>query len=99
MAELYYLDNGNPVKIPIGSGGGGGNVVTKLVSSSRESVITKGTSFTVPEYSVGSGNLQVFYDGLLCLEGEDAQYVETSSTSITFNDDIATDVEIIVLVL
>lgn len=97
MAELYYLDSGNPVKIPINAEGG--NKVTKLVSSSRESVITKGTSFTVPEYSIGSGNLQVFYDGLLCREGIDAQYLETSTTSITFNDDIATDVEIVVLVL
>lgn len=97
MTELYYLDNGTPVKIPIGSGGGNG--VTKLISPSRESVITKGTSFNVPEYTVGSGNLQVFYDGLLCREGADAQYIETSSTSITFNDDIATDVEIVVLVL
>lgn len=97
MAELYYLDNGNPIKIPINAEGG--NKVTKLVSSSRSSVITKGSSFTVPEYTVGSGNLQVFYDGLLCVEGEDAQYIETSSTSITFNDDIATDVEIVVLVL
>lgn len=98
MTELYYLDNGTPVKIPIGSGVGG-NIVTKLVSTSRESVITKGTSFTVPEHTVGSGNLQVFYDGLLCREGADAQYIETSSTSITFNDDIATDVEIVILVL
>lgn len=97
MAELYYLDNGNPIKIPINAEGG--NKVTKLISSSRESVITKGTSFTVPEYSIGSGNLQVFYDGLLCREGIDAQYLETSTTSITFNDDIATDVEIVVLVL
>lgn len=97
MTELYYLDNGNPIKIPINAEGG--NKVTKLISSSRESVITKGTSFTVPEYSIGSGNLQVFYDGLLCREGIDAQYLETSTTSITFNDDIATDVEIVVLVL
>lgn len=97
MAELYYLDNGNPVKIPINAEGG--NKVTKLISSSRESVITKGTSFTVPEYSIGSGNLQVFYDGLLCREGIDAQYLETSTTSIAFNDDIAPDVEIVVLVL
>ena len=96
--SLYYKEtNGSLVKIE--TGGGGKTEVSKAVSTSRGDTLTAGTAFEVPAYELGSGRLQVFLDGLLCLEGESNQYVEASTTTIKFNDDIPADMEIVALVL
>lgn len=94
-ASLYYKEADALVKVDFGESG----AVAKVVSASRDSVLTAGTAFSVPEYEIGSGRLQVFLDGLLCLEGSAHQYTESTETSIIFNDDIPADMEIIVIVL
>ena len=96
--SLYYKEtNGSLVKIE--TGGSGKTEVTKAVSASRSDTLAAGTAFNVPTYELGSGRWQVFLDGLLCLEGASNQYVEASTTTIKFNDDIPADMEIVALVL
>lgn len=96
---VYWNDNGTPTLLPLGEGGGSSTLITEVVRSvNRDSVITAGTSFTVPSYSVGSNNLQVFIDGLLAFNGASDQYQELDDTSIKFNDDIPTTTEITIIV-
>lgn len=94
MAQVYFKDtDGALVQIPLGSSGTQGTVkTTALTSVDRDAVLTAGAAFTVPEYEVGSGNLSVYWNGLLCAYG--ATYSELTSTSIAFADDVPTDVEI-----
>lgn len=78
-------------------------VVAQLSSSgSRSAVVTAGSDFTVPEYVVGSGRLQIWMDGLLCMAGDDPAlhtYKEVGpvggvSTVIQFHQDIGQSFEI-----
>lgn len=76
------------------------NDPTEVISESRDSIISAGNSYTVPEYVVGTSNLSVYYDGLKLIEGSNGTYTEvgtenSTSTTIQFNDDIATDVQLI----
>lgn len=96
--SLYYKDSSGSL-VKIGLEGSGSTNVSKVVSASRDSTLIAGAAFTVPTYQLGSGRLQVFLDGILCLEGESNQYVEDSTTTIKFNDDIPADMEIVALVL
>lgn len=74
---------------------------------SRSAVVGAGTAFTVPAYIPGSGRLQVYLDGVLCMGGDDAAinaYKEipgtgNTSQTIQFHQDIETDIEIFVRVL
>jgi hypothetical protein len=66
----------------------------KLLDSSR---------YTVPEYVVGSGQLLFFYNGLLCILGEQHQYIEignegdkSTEIQIKFDFDINDEITIIV---
>lgn len=94
MASIFYKDtNGKLVQIPLGEGGTEGTAKTTVLTSvDRGAVLPAGTAFTVPKYEVGSGNLSVYMDGLLCVLGE--TYTERTSTSIVFADDIPTGTEI-----
>lgn len=92
--QVYWNDNGTPRPFPVGDGSDGTIKTTVLNSVDRGSVLSAGTAFTVPEYELGSNNLQVYLNGLLCLAGSDKQYVEDTSTTIKFNDDIPADAEI-----
>lgn len=75
-------------------------------AGTRNTEIAAGTDYTVPSYTVGSGRLQVFLDGVLCAGGTDADscaYKEVgasgeASTTIQFHQSIATDYEILVRV-
>ena len=72
----------------------------EVVSESRDNVIAASENYTVPEYVVGTNNLSVYYDGLKCEAGSDGTYTEVgnegeTSTLIQFNDEIATDVQLI----
>lgn len=97
--SLYYKDaDGTYKQLELG-GAGDGVSVQKIVSSSRSSVLTAGTAFAVPQYVMGENRLLVHLDGLLCSAGAENQYIEDTTTSIKFNDDIATDIEISVIVL
>lgn len=81
------------------------DVITELlkipveqVSNSRASDITSGDTYTVPEYVVGCNNLAVYLDGVRAFAGIDfteAGDVDTLSTTITFNNSIAKDVQIV----
>lgn len=89
MTEIYFKDGDKLEKLRLGA--------SKLVSPSRSSVLTAGTAFTVPEYEMGSGRLHVYLDGILCLEGTANQYTEVTTTTIKFNDNIPSDMEIVVI--
>ncbi len=73
-----------------------GDVLHSL-SGTRAETVQAGSKFTVPAFVVGSGALQVYFDGLYCMAGEDKeiyQYREAGevgqiSTAIIWHDDIA----------
>lgn len=87
--QAFINDNGTAVPFP----GGASSTVQVVVSTSRSASIT---SFDTPPYTVGSHDLQVFLNGLLCVEGTD--YTETSSGKITFSTAIAPDIHIAAIV-
>lgn len=93
MTALYFKDTDGVVK-PVPLVDAGALNVNALVSTERASVHPAGVAFDVPLYEVGSGQLQVFYNGLLCLKGADEQYVEDTNTTIKFNFAVPTDAEI-----
>ena len=83
-------------------------IVRELFSAvgTREAVIAAGADFSVPEYTVGGHRLEVFLDGLRCVDGtaENAQYAEvgktgTQSTIIRWHEDIPADSDILVRVI
>lgn len=86
----YFKDGANVVPFP-GSGGGSVSVKT-LTSSGMASVLPAGTAFDVPVYAVGSSELQVWIDGLLCVRGE--QYNEVSPTAVSFTFDLPADASV-----
>lgn len=92
--KAYVLVDGVPVPLP-GGEGGGSVVVNTLVSESRPSIVTAGTAFDVPNYTVGANSLQVFVNGLLCIKGE--QYNEVSTTTISFTFDLPVDYGVVVI--
>ena len=82
-------------------------IIGELFSAAgtREDVVA-GADFTVPEYMVGAHRLEVFLDGLRCVDGtaENAQYAEvgktgTQSTIIRWHADIPADYDILVRVI
>lgn len=89
MDALYVKTASGLQKVEIaGSGGGGCRVVVTRVRQVLPSALKAGTAFEVPEHVVGSSNLIVCYNGVLCVAGADEQYVDASSTTIKFNDDL-----------
>lgn len=61
--------------------------------------LATGEAFTVPLYIVGSGKLQIFYDGVICAPGPAGMYQEVGSggkqsTSITFNESLPAGADI-----
>lgn len=96
---VYWNDNGIPTLLSLGSGSGSSTLTTEVVRSiNRSSVITAGSNYSVPSYSVGKNNLEVFIDGLLAFKGSENQYQEVDSTHIKFNDNIPTTTEITIIV-
>ena len=95
MAYAAYFKDGDSV-VPFPGGGGGGGSFT-VQTDTRTEALAAGTSYTVPAYAVGTGALMVFLDGILCNAG--VEYVEESSTTISFTSDIPLDIEITVRVL
>ncbi len=83
-------------------------IVQELFSAAgtRTDVIASGADFAVPDYVVGAHRLEVFLDGLRCVDGtaENAQYAEvgktgTQSTIIRWHEDIPADSDILVRVI
>ena len=67
----------------------------------RTETILAGSEYTIPEYIVGSSNLEVYLDQYPCIEGPDGTYTEvgdklTRSTKIIWNDDIDTSYDILI---
>lgn len=92
--SAFINDNGTAVPFPgVPSPGGAASTVQVVVSTSRSASIT---SFDTPPYTVGSHELQVFLNGLLCVEGTD--YTETSSGKITFSSSIGKNEHIAAIV-
>ena len=94
--SLYFKDTDGTFK-KIETGGGGGSSVTDisvttLTSVDRADVIAAGTAFSVPTYALGSDELQIFINGLLCVKGR--EYTEDTTTTVKFTEAIATDIEI-----
>lgn len=73
-------------------------VPEQTISESRTADIAAGDSYTVPEYVVGCDNLAVYLDGVRAFAGTDYSEVgnaNTLATTITFNNSIAKDVQIV----
>lgn len=87
---LYYKDSTGVHPVPLGDTPS--VVVNAYVSADRANVHPSGTPFDVPAYTPGSGELQVFVDGLLCVKGQ--QYDEISKTTIAFTFDLSVDTEV-----
>lgn len=90
-AALYFKDSDGVIK-PVPLVDGSSVNVEAFVSVDRASVHPAGTAFDVPRYAIGSGELSVFYNGLLCVAGRD--YTEASETTVTFSFDLPVDAEI-----
>lgn len=75
-------------------------VILDLPATERTAAIRKGARFNLPaSYVVGTGQLHVYLDGLLCREGADQQYVEcgqeySESEYIRWNDNIDAEFDI-----
>lgn len=96
MADSLYIQTADgPVKVEIG-GGSSGVSYKVFTSTSRSTVISTGTAWTVPSYTMGDNSLAVFVNGLRCIKGQ--QYTEASSTTITFTFDVPMDFELTVVV-
>ncbi len=92
--SAFINDNGTAVPFPgVPSPGGASSTVQVVVSTSRSASIT---SFDTPPYTLGSHELQVFLNGLLCVEGTD--YTETASGKITFSSSIGKNEHIAAIV-
>ena len=91
MARLYFKDNDGVIK-PVPLYDAGALSVNTLYSADRSSVHPAGTAFDVPAYTIGSGELQVYFNGVLCVKDE--QYTEDTPTTIKFSFDIPMDAEI-----
>lgn len=94
--SLFYNNAGTPTKIELADAESGSGI-SRIESLTRDSVLTAGSAFAVPQYTLGSDNIMVFRDGLLCIEGESGQYQEATETTITFNEDLAIDTQIVVI--
>lgn len=90
-ASLYFKDTDGVIK-PVPLVDSSSLNVNTLTSVSRPSVHPSGVPFDVPRYQVGSGNLQVYLNGVLCIKGD--QYTETTETTITFLFDLQADAEV-----
>lgn len=66
-------------------------------TDTRTGDLAAGVAYSVPPYSVGTGSIMVFLDGILCNAG--VEYNELTSTTISFTSDIPLDIEITVRVL
>lgn len=75
----------------IGGSGAGTRLVS--VSESRESEIVAGADYDVPAHTVGENRIAVFLNGL-----QYSDFIETSSTTISFDNNIPADMQIIVQV-
>lgn len=91
MGYKAYIKDGSSV-VPFPGSEGGSVSVNTLTSSGRPSAIAAGTTFAVPTYTVGSSELQVWVDGLLCVKGD--QYTEVSNSTIAFTFDLPADVSV-----
>lgn len=91
--KAYVLVDGKPEEL---AGGGGGGSFT-VQTDTRTEALSAGTAYVVPAYEVGSGNLIVYLDGILC--NASVEYNELTSTTISFTSDVPLDIEITVRVL
>lgn len=65
-----------------------------VVSTARTDDMPEGSVRTVPEHEMFKGKIDVYLDGLLLLPNID--FVETSSTTISFNCVVSKNVQIII---
>lgn len=79
-----------------GTGGGGGSVTPGTTIATNRLVYTangSGTSYATPEYTPGTGQLRVYFDGVRQFATD---YAETSNTVVTFGESIPAGVKILV---
>lgn len=91
MDSLYVKTNEGLVKLSLGNSGGGLFVTTRE-SKTLSSSLPAGTAYEVPEHEVGSAQLAIVFNGVLCKSGE--QYEDLSSTTIKFTFDLPIGSEI-----
>lgn len=91
MTDALYVKTADGiVKVNVGGGSSSGETTRKvLVSSIRSAVLSAGSAFTVPEYTLGDNSLELTWNGVLLAKG--THYAEASLTTVTFTFDVATD--------
>ena len=95
--KAYALIDGQVVPIGGSEVASGGIVsVNTRASESRDAVIAAGTAFDVPAYEIGTNQLQVWVNGLLCVKGN--QYTEVSTSTIAFTFDLPADASVVATV-
>ncbi len=72
----------------------------QTISESRDSELSAGTEYTVPQYVVGRNNLVVYLDGVRLFAGAESGFTEIGeagslSTAIKFSSNVAADVQIV----
>lgn len=79
----------------------GNHVREDSMPDTRESDLAEGSHFTVPEYKVGTGQLSVYVEGLLCTAGNEFNEVGdpgSTSNAIEWTFTVARDLQITAIV-
>ncbi len=105
ILKISRVVNGEPEELSL-PGGSVSHSVSLSAANTRAGVIEAGEPYAVPGYVVGSGQLQLWLDGILCMEGADADtyaYAEVgdagnASASVVFHQNIPATIEIFVRV-
>ncbi len=92
MTDALYVKTTSGI-LPVAVGESSGVTRKVVTSDSRSAVLSAGTAWTVPQHTVGSNELLVWIEGLLCISG--VEYTDTSATTITFTSDIPTDFSLV----
>lgn len=87
--SLWEKSDGKLHRIEVG---GSGSTQTVQADKSRDAVLKAGTAYTVPAHTVGKGVL-VYLGGVVYTD-----FTDVNSTTISFDVDIPTTMEIVVVV-
>jgi len=92
MTTALYRRDGNSAVL-VGTFPSGGATVTRT-RTTLAAALPAGTSVVVPTHTVGTNNLLIYLDGILCHAGSSDQYIDASTSTITFNDALPSGSEI-----
>lgn len=91
MADALYVKTASGVE-PVELSSGVSSLTVTRERLALDSVLSAGAPYEVPEHPVGGTDLVVTFNGVLCVLGE--QYIDESSTSISFTFDLPAGSEV-----